>query len=63
MRGFAVLGITLLFEERTATEKTELASLTSTQNSYVKMHEENSNRITNHHQRQHTLWCTTEELQ
>ena len=55
MRGFAVLGITLLFEERTATEKTELASLTSTQNSYVKMHEENSNRITNHHQRQHTL--------
>uniref|UniRef100_A0A7N2M6E1 FAS1 domain-containing protein n=1 Tax=Quercus lobata TaxID=97700 RepID=A0A7N2M6E1_QUELO len=27
MRGFVVLGITLLFEERTATEKTELASL------------------------------------
>ena len=26
MRGFAALGITLLFEERTTTEKTELAS-------------------------------------
>ena len=55
MRGFSVLGITLLFEERTTTQKTELASLTSKQKTYIKMHEENANRITNHHHRQHTL--------
>ena len=55
MRGFVVLGITLLFKERTAKEKTQLASLTSTQNAYVKMHEENANKITNHHHKQHTL--------
>ena len=55
MRGFVVLGITLLFKERTATKKTELASLISTQNAYIKMREENANRITNHHYRQHTL--------
>ncbi|KAM4078661.1 hypothetical protein ACB094_09G056400 [Castanea mollissima] len=54
MRGFVVLGITLLFE-RAAKEKTQLASLTSTKNAYVKLQEEIAHRIAIHHHRQHTL--------